>query len=77
MKRERYSPFMIGEHIQKTQAEEASDDETTVADTDSGTRLLLESISLIASDDEFPLEKKHIVLQLVQTSQFCVPKYIY
>lgn len=57
---ERYSPFMLGEHIQQMQAEEASDDETTVADTaeDSGTRLPSEPISLIASDDEFPIREE-------------------
>ncbi|XP_048592145.1 uncharacterized protein LOC106453325 isoform X2 [Brassica napus] len=56
---ERYSPFMLGEHIQQMQAEEASDDETTVADTaeDSG-RLPSEPISLIASDDEFPTREE-------------------
>ncbi|WZZ62365.1 hypothetical protein YC2023_062472 [Brassica napus] len=47
------------DRIAQMQAEEASDDETTVADTaeDSG-RLPSEPISLIASDDEFPTREE-------------------
>ncbi|KAH0929227.1 hypothetical protein HID58_014954 [Brassica napus] len=57
---ELYSPFMLGEHIQQMQTEEASDDETTVGETaeDSGIRIPSEPITLLASDDEFPTREE-------------------
>ncbi|CAH2065672.1 unnamed protein product, partial [Thlaspi arvense] len=53
---ERYSPFMLGEHIQQTEAEGDSDDGTTVGETaeENGIQTPFDSTSLRASDDEIP-----------------------
>ncbi|KAL0728261.1 hypothetical protein Bca4012_024354 [Brassica carinata] len=66
---------MLGEHIQQTQTEEASDDETTMGETaeDSGIRIPSEPISLLASDDEFPTrEEAHRSPPRANKSILCV-----
>ncbi|CAA7038839.1 unnamed protein product [Microthlaspi erraticum] len=56
----RFSPFMLGEHIQQTQVEEASDDEIAVGETadDNGIQVAFEPMNLRVSDDEVPTREQ-------------------